>query len=140
MATLPNLDGLVRQGDSLLDPARLVTTLPLACPRAAARAIAELRREFVGAVGENKRIVAPQTASDRTGRHAGVPGWSSRASRGHRCRVLGVARTPALSSAAGTGLIERPESDSASRGIGPSDSAGLRRRVTEEGRSALVSV
>src|SRR4029450_5221670 len=54
---LPNLDGLIRQGDSLLDPARLVTTLPL-LPRAAAQAIAELRRRFVVAVGENKQDLA----------------------------------------------------------------------------------
>jgi hypothetical protein len=54
---LPNLDGLIRQGDSLLDPARLVTTLPLQ-PRAAAHAIAELRRRFVVAVGENKQDLA----------------------------------------------------------------------------------
>src|SRR4029450_5734356 len=54
---LPNLDGLIRQGDSLLDPARLVTTLPL-LPRAAAQASAELRRRFVVAVGENKQDLA----------------------------------------------------------------------------------
>jgi hypothetical protein len=54
---LPNLDGLIRQGDSLLDPARLVTTLPL-MPRAAAQTIAELRRHFVVAVGENKQDLA----------------------------------------------------------------------------------
>ncbi|HEU5153104.1 MAG TPA: N-6 DNA methylase, partial [Gemmatimonadales bacterium] len=54
---LPNLDGLIRQGDSLLDPARMVTTLPL-MPRAAAQTIAELRRRFVVAVGENKQDLA----------------------------------------------------------------------------------
>ena len=54
---LPNLDGLIRQGDSLLDPARLVTTLPL-MPMAAAHAIADLRHRFVVAVGENKQDLA----------------------------------------------------------------------------------
>ena len=54
---LPNLDGLIRQGDSLLDPARMVTALPLK-PMAAAQVIADLRRRFVIAVGDDKRELA----------------------------------------------------------------------------------
>jgi hypothetical protein len=54
---LPNLDGLIRQGDSLLDPARLLGGLPLH-PGASGQAVAQVRQEFVVAVGEDKRNLA----------------------------------------------------------------------------------
>lgn len=51
---LPNLDGMMRQGDSLLDPAALLGRL---APRGgrAARALGEVRQAFVGSSGEEKR-------------------------------------------------------------------------------------
>lgn len=51
---LPNLDGLVRQGDSLLDPAAVLATLGVR-PGAPGPALGEARRRFVTARGAEKR-------------------------------------------------------------------------------------
>ncbi|HXG44783.1 MAG TPA: N-6 DNA methylase [Gemmatimonadales bacterium] len=54
---LPNLDGLLRQGDSLLEPGRLLGRLGLRTPAEAAPLTA-LRAELVQAVGAAKREAA----------------------------------------------------------------------------------
>ena len=51
---LPNLDAMLRQGDSLLDPAACLATLGLR-PDAASADLARLRREFVREAGPGKR-------------------------------------------------------------------------------------
>ncbi len=57
VAPLPNLDCLVRQGDSLLDPAGKWPGGRTA-PRADAGALARLRRALVSASGADKRVLA----------------------------------------------------------------------------------
>jgi hypothetical protein len=52
VAPLPNLDGIVRQGDALLDPARLLGQLGVR-PRSGT-SLGALRRAFVGATGADK--------------------------------------------------------------------------------------
>lgn len=54
---LPNLDCLVRQGDSLADPLNLVARFPFR-PGAAGSALARLRRRLVLATGDDKRAAA----------------------------------------------------------------------------------
>jgi hypothetical protein len=54
---LPNLDCLVRQGDSLVDPLGLVGRMPFH-PGAMGRALAELRQAFIAANGKRKREAA----------------------------------------------------------------------------------
>ena len=51
VAPLPNLDGFVRQGDSLIDPVRA----PVAIGGPLAAQVAELRRSIAAAVGTDKR-------------------------------------------------------------------------------------
>jgi methylase of polypeptide subunit release factors len=51
---LPNLDGLIRQGDSLLDPAASLASLRVRPVRSAAQ-LRHVRRSFVGASGPEKR-------------------------------------------------------------------------------------
>jgi hypothetical protein len=58
---LPNLDCLIRQGDSLLDPSAAwagAAAGPAAPDMTIARALARTRRDFVGAVGREKRALA----------------------------------------------------------------------------------
>lgn len=54
VSPLPNLDGLVRQGDSLLDPASLLARLEVR-PVNSEAALKACRAEFVAASGETKR-------------------------------------------------------------------------------------
>lgn len=54
---LPNLDCLIRQGDSLLDPMSALSTAAVAASRSA-HVVGELRRQVVGAVGDNKSRLA----------------------------------------------------------------------------------
>jgi hypothetical protein len=54
---LPNLDGLIRQGDSLLEPARILGRLGIRAGEEAG-ALSGLRAAFVGAVGAAKRDAA----------------------------------------------------------------------------------
>ncbi len=54
---LPNLDCLIRQGDTLADPIGLVTSWPLR-PARAGRMITALRQRFILATGEEKRMAA----------------------------------------------------------------------------------
>lgn len=56
---LPNLDCLVRQGDTLADPLNLVARFPFR-PGAAGSALARLRRRLVLAAGPDKREAARQ--------------------------------------------------------------------------------
>ncbi|MBK6423093.1 MAG: N-6 DNA methylase [Gemmatimonadetes bacterium] len=56
VAPLPNLDGLIRQGDSLLDPAGFLARLG-ARPVRSAPELRRLREAFVGARGEDKRAL-----------------------------------------------------------------------------------
>jgi hypothetical protein len=56
VAPLSNLDGLVRQGDSLLDPARSLALLG-ARPQRSAATLRELRAGFVQASGPDKRAL-----------------------------------------------------------------------------------
>jgi hypothetical protein len=57
VSPLPNLDGVVRQGDSLFDPARALAGLDSRASREGP-GLAELRRAFVAASGEAKRLCA----------------------------------------------------------------------------------
>lgn len=54
---LPNLDCLIRQGDTLADPIGLVTSWPLR-PARAGGMVAAIRQRFILATGEEKRIAA----------------------------------------------------------------------------------
>ncbi|MFN8648187.1 MAG: N-6 DNA methylase [Gemmatimonadales bacterium] len=56
VAPLPNLDGLIRQGDSLLDPAGFLARLG-ARPERSAPELRRLREAFVGASGPDKRAL-----------------------------------------------------------------------------------
>lgn len=55
---LPNLDCLIRQGDSLIDPLGGSVAVPSGPARPTAEALARLRRELVNAVGDDKRASA----------------------------------------------------------------------------------
>ena len=57
VAPLPNLDCLIRQGDSLVDPLGALARLP-GRPQVAGAALAGLRRQFALATGTGKRAAA----------------------------------------------------------------------------------
>lgn len=59
VSPLPNLDSLVRQGDSLADPLNLVTRFPFR-GGAMGGTLTRLRRALIGATGEDKRAAAKQ--------------------------------------------------------------------------------
>ncbi len=59
VSPLPNLDCLIRQGDSLMDPVGQIAGLPVGTP-AAGRLLVETRARLVLATGEDKREAARQ--------------------------------------------------------------------------------
>lgn len=92
---LPNLDCLVRQGDSLLDPAGTWPGIPLGSGTEA-RALARLRRNLVGAVGSDKRALARELRRVEGRAFAATLDAAEAALDGAIAERLGDARTPTL--------------------------------------------
>jgi hypothetical protein len=94
VAPLPNLDALVRQGDSLLDPA---AGLPLAPPDAGrSAALAELRRGVAGSTGPGKRAALAALRKAERDIAAGALAGAVRSLDESIAEILDVARSPTL--------------------------------------------
>jgi len=94
VAPLPNLDALVRQGDSLVDP---VFGLPLPPPGARqGAALAELRRVVVSSTGAAKRPAVAALLKAERSIAAGALERAVRSLDGSIAELLEVARSPTL--------------------------------------------
>ncbi len=104
VAPLPNLDGVVRQGDSLLDPigaARAYHAGPYASPIAAARAVSSARRSMFDATGDAVRDAVKRLRARESALAAELVGGAFR-SVGHQLRDLAAtASSPDLFGRAG---------------------------------------
>lgn len=108
VAPLPNLDALVRQGDSLVDPTAGLPLRP--APRASAAELARLRAAVLGANGAAKRAaVAALLRAERSVAKAALEG-AVRALDGEVEELLEAARSPTLfGERRGLGRVEREQ-------------------------------
>jgi len=94
VAPLPNLDALVRQGDSLVDPTAGLPLLP--APRAAAAELTRLRTLVVRATGAEKRAMhAALVRAERMVAEAALLG-ALRSIDAELTELLAAARSPTL--------------------------------------------
>lgn len=92
---LPNLDGVVRQGNSLLDPAMGVTGLDARAPREGPE-LARLRREFVASAGPSKRDAARRLRQAEVRVFAETLARAESGTEAELTEVLGIAREKTL--------------------------------------------
>lgn len=92
---LPNLDGVVRQGNSLLDPAMGVTGLDARAPQEGPE-LARLRREFVASAGPLKREAARRLRQAEVRVFAETLTRAASGTEAELAEVLGVARQQTL--------------------------------------------
>jgi hypothetical protein len=95
VAPLPNLNGVVRQGDSLLDPAWALATLG-ARPIHTATELRDLRRAFVAASGPGKRDLARRLRQTEARALAECLAQAERRLEHDVTECLGAARAPTL--------------------------------------------
>jgi hypothetical protein len=95
VAPLPNLDCLVRQGDSLADPLGALARMPYR-PGAMGPAMSSLRRAFSGAAGRDKRHAARVLRAAETSAMQACLDLAERTLNSRIGEVLRTARTPDL--------------------------------------------